>query len=124
MIALTYSVSSFDGLVSSKRKLHLPPNSDAKPKSRHMALAWPISKYPLGSGGNRVCRRPSCLPLLISSIMMFRIKFDGPSSFVRESGEVSVDSVSKDTFLVSPYRALLKRSVSVYKRYWSGSSRG
>ena len=27
MIASTYSVSSFEGLVSSKRRLHLPPNS-------------------------------------------------------------------------------------------------
>jgi hypothetical protein len=33
---------------------------------------------------------------LMSSIMMFLIKFEGPS--LRDSGEVSVDSVSKGTF--------------------------
>ena len=42
--AFKVNVSSFEGLVSSKRRLHLPPNSAAKPKSRQMALAWPICR--------------------------------------------------------------------------------
>ena len=29
-------------LVSSKRRLQVPPNFSATPKSIHMALAWPI----------------------------------------------------------------------------------
>jgi len=33
---------------------------------------------------------------------MFRIKFEGPSSVGSDSVEVSVDSVSKGTFLISP----------------------
>ena len=37
-------VSSFEGLVSSNRRLVLPPNSAARPKSRQMALAWPMCR--------------------------------------------------------------------------------
>ena len=44
MMESTYSVSSFSGLVSSKRRLVLPPNSSARPKSRQMALAWPMCR--------------------------------------------------------------------------------
>ena len=63
-----YSVSSFWGLVSSKRRLHSPPYFFARPKSMAMALAWPMCRYPLGSGGNRVCSRPPFLPAARSSI--------------------------------------------------------
>src|SRR4030095_1215390 len=89
MMALTYSVSSFDGLVSSKRRLHLPPNSAANPKSRQIAFAWPMCRYPLGSGGKRVCTRPPCLPALMSWIMMSRMKLDRPPDSVEDSAEDS-----------------------------------
>src|SRR2546430_374256 len=88
----TYSVSSFDGLVSSKRRLHLPPNSAANPKSRHMALACPMCRYPFGSGGKRVCTRPPCLPALMSSIMMSRIKLDRSD----DSASVAAESRSNE----------------------------
>ena len=77
MIESTYSVSSFDGFVSSKRKLVLPPNSSASPKSRQIALACPMCRYPFGSGGKRVCTRPPYLLVLRSSRMMSRMKLDG-----------------------------------------------
>ena len=44
MIESTYSCSSFSGLVSSKRRLVLPPNSAASPKFRQMDLAWPMCR--------------------------------------------------------------------------------
>src|SRR5437588_9423844 len=77
MIDSTYSVSSFSGLVSSKRRLVPPPNSSARPKSRQMALAWPICRYPFGSGGKRVHTRPLYLLVFRSSIMMSRTKLEG-----------------------------------------------
>src|SRR5580692_12911478 len=80
MMESTYSVSSFSGLVSSKRRLVCPPNSLARPKSRQIALACPMCKYPFGSGGKRVCTRPSYLLVLRSSRIMSRIKFDGRGS--------------------------------------------
>ena len=40
----TYSVSSFTGLVSSKRRLHSPPYSCANPKLMQMDLAWPMCR--------------------------------------------------------------------------------
>src|SRR5215470_18366092 len=85
----TYSVSSLEGLVSSKRRLHLPPNSAANPKSRQMAFAWPMCRYPLGSGGKRVCTCPPCLPVLMSWIMMSRMKLDRPPDSVEDSAEDS-----------------------------------
>ncbi len=39
MIESTYSTSSFAGFVSSKRRLHVPPNSAATPKFRQIDLA-------------------------------------------------------------------------------------
>src|SRR5208283_3734576 len=76
MIESTYSCSSFSGFVSSKRRLVLPPNSAARPKLMQMDLAWPMWRYPLGSGGKRVCTRPLYLFVFRSSRMMSRIKFD------------------------------------------------
>ena len=61
-IASTYSVSSFCGFVSSMRRLHTPPNFFATPKSIAMAFAWPICRYPLGSGGKRVWSLPPFFP--------------------------------------------------------------
>src|SRR5580692_10014199 len=77
MIESTYSVSSFEGLVSSKRRLHLPPKSRARPKFKAIDLAWPTCRYPFGSGGKRVCTRPPYLLVFRSSKMMSRIKLDG-----------------------------------------------
>src|SRR5208282_3557306 len=74
----TYSTSSFSGLVSSKRRLVLPPNSAARPKLRQIDLAWPICRYPFGSGGNRVWTRPPNLLVFKSSRMISRMKFEGP----------------------------------------------
>src|SRR5580704_15791028 len=82
MMESTYSVSSFSGLVSSKRRLVWPPNSAARPKSRQIALAWPMWRYPLGSGGKRVCTRPPNLLVLRSSRTASRRKFEG-----RDSGD-------------------------------------
>src|SRR5271165_5502296 len=76
MIESTYSCSSFSGLVSSKRRLVLPPNSAARPKLMQMDLAWPMWRYPLGSGGKRVCTRPLYLFVFRSSRMMSRMKFE------------------------------------------------
>src|ERR1019366_2486391 len=76
MIDSTYSVSSLEGLVSSKRRLHWPPNSRARPKFRLMDLAWPTCRYPLGSGGNRVHTRPPYLLVFRSSRIMSRMKLD------------------------------------------------
>src|SRR5574342_538822 len=84
-MASTYSTSSLVGLVSSNRRLQRPPNSDATPKSRQIALAWPMCRYPFGSGGKRVCTRPPCLPALMSWIMMSRIKLDRPTDSVEDS---------------------------------------
>src|ERR1035438_7720843 len=68
MMESTYSCSSFSGLVSSKRRLVLPPNSAARPKLRQMDLAWPMCRYPLGSGGKRVCTRPANLLVFRSQV--------------------------------------------------------
>src|SRR5258707_249774 len=76
MMESTYSVSSLEGLVSSKRKLHLPPNSAASPKFRLMDLAWPMCRYPFGSGGKRVCTRPPYLLVCKSSMIISRTKWD------------------------------------------------
>src|ERR1019366_281321 len=80
MMESTYSCSSFSGLVSSKRRLVLPPNSAARPKLRQMDLAWPMCRYPLGSGGKRVCTRPANLLVFRSSRMISRMKFEGRSA--------------------------------------------
>ena len=42
------------GFVSSKRKLQVPLYFFAIPKLRNIDFAWPICKYPFGSGGKRV----------------------------------------------------------------------
>src|SRR5208337_2965098 len=76
----TYSTSSFSGLVSSKRRLVLPPNSSASPKSMQMALAWPMWRYPLGSGGKRVWTRPLYLLVFRSSTILSRKKLEGRDS--------------------------------------------
>src|SRR5581483_1065094 len=77
MMESTYSVSSFSGLVSSKRRLVCPPNSSARPKSRQIAFACPMCRYPFGSGGNLVCTRPPYLFVSRSRTMMSRMKLDG-----------------------------------------------
>ncbi len=44
MIRSTYSVSSVSGLVSSKRRLQMPPKFAAVSKSTVIALAWPMCR--------------------------------------------------------------------------------
>ena len=63
----TYSLFSLLGLVSSNRRLHTPLYFSATPKSMQMALACPMCKYPLGSGGKRVWIRPPFFPAARSS---------------------------------------------------------
>src|ERR1017187_6087565 len=72
----TYSTSSFVGLVSSMRRLQMPPNSRAMPKFRQMLLAWPMCREPFGSGGKRVWMR-GYLCSLTCAATMSRIKSDG-----------------------------------------------
>src|SRR5271165_1485800 len=95
MIPSTYSCSSFSGLVSSKRRLVLPPNSSANPKSMQIAFACPMCKYPLGSGGKRVWMTASPnFFVLRSSMKISRMKLEArgsPGEFVATS--VSVDEL-------------------------------
>src|SRR5678815_2281260 len=44
------------------------------PKLRQMDLAWPMWRYPFGSGGKRVATRPACLPLALSALTISRMK--------------------------------------------------
>src|ERR1022692_3981736 len=91
MIESTYSCSSLLGLVSSKRRLHLPPYFSAVPKFRQIDLAWPMCRYPLGSGGKRVCTCPANLPVRLSSSMIWWMKL---REGVLSSAAIMVDSVS------------------------------
>src|SRR5579872_1167737 len=45
-----------------------------------MALAWPMCRYPFGSGGKRVCTRPLYLFVLRSSMKRSRMKLEGRDS--------------------------------------------
>ncbi len=47
----TYSVSSLAGFVSSKRRLHLPPNCSASPKFRQIDFVVPDVKVAVGFRG-------------------------------------------------------------------------
>jgi len=75
MIASTYSWLSFAGLVSSNRRWQRPPNSRAAPKSIETAWAWPMWRYPFGSGGKRVTT-PLKRPVWRSSITASRMKLE------------------------------------------------
>jgi hypothetical protein len=44
------------------------------PKSKQIALAWPMWSDPFGSGGKRVCTLPPFLPLFTSASIMVRTK--------------------------------------------------
>src|SRR5579864_9427282 len=81
-MASTYSTSSVVGLVSSNRRLHVPPRSAATPKLRQIDFAWPMWRYPLGSGGNLVATRPWCLPDARSSSTIVRMKSTGRAGVV------------------------------------------
>ena len=53
-IARIWSARALAGFVSSKRSRQVTPSrSDASPKFRQMALAWPMCSCPFGSGGKR-----------------------------------------------------------------------
>src|SRR3954447_24544101 len=75
-IASTYSISSFVGFVSSKRRLHCPPYSPATPKLRTIDFAWPMCRWPFGSVGQRVITR-AVLPAARSSSTISRMKSRG-----------------------------------------------
>jgi len=75
MMASTKSCFSFVGLVSSKRRWQMPPNSCARPKFRQMDFACPKCRYPFGSGGNRVTTL-LCLPEARSASMICLMKFE------------------------------------------------
>src|SRR3954465_6939072 len=72
----TYSTSSFVGLVSSNRKLQMPPRSCATPKFRQIDFAWPMCRYPFGSGGKRV-RMAGYFPAATSCATISRMKSEG-----------------------------------------------
>src|ERR1035441_674913 len=97
MMESTYSVSSFSGFVSSKRRFVCPPNSSASPKSRQIALACPMCRYPLGSGGKRVCTRPLYLWVFRSSRKMSRMKLERRGSGAAFS---PVSASVSDVFIV------------------------
>src|SRR5437016_2588503 len=92
-MASTYSTSSLVGFVSSNRRLHVPPRSAATPKLRQIDFAWPMCRYPLGSGGNLVATRPWCLPDARSSSTIVRMKSTGRAG--------AVDPGSSDMVLVN-----------------------
>src|SRR5262245_46850390 len=59
----------------------MPPGlSKANPKFKQIDLAWPMCKYPFGSGGKRVTTRPPCLPAARSAATISRMKLEGPES--------------------------------------------
>src|SRR6266849_4972069 len=93
MMDSSNSTVSLLGFVSSKRRLQRPSLSAATPKFRQIDLACPICRYPLGSGGNRVCTRPPFLPALTSSATRARMKSkEGVGSrsdiFINEKREI------------------------------------
>src|SRR3990172_8141528 len=80
MMDSTYSVVSLVGLVSSKRRWQRPPGCSAtSPKLRQMLLAWPMCRYPLGSGGKRVMTRPPNRLEARSSAISLRMKLGAGS---------------------------------------------
>src|SRR5579863_725567 len=107
MMESTYSTSSFSGFVSSKRRFVCPPNSSAYPKSMQIALAWPMCRYPFGSGGKRVCTRPLYLLVFRSSAILSRMKLDGRDSgeeFSPVSGSVNDGFIALDLTATKPLK--------------------
>src|SRR5689334_6640400 len=85
-------MSSVTGLVSSKRRLQVPPYLRAIPKFKQIDLACPMWRYPFGSGGKRVATRPPCFWLRTSSATMSSMKFGAASSERVDSALESVVS--------------------------------
>src|SRR4051794_17447998 len=73
-MASTYFMSSVNGFVSSRRRLHRPSKSSARPKFRQMDFAWPMWRKPLGSGGKRVVTGRPKRPVATSSSTSSRMK--------------------------------------------------
>src|SRR5438270_11034138 len=116
MMASTYSCSSFSGFVSSKRRLAFPPNSAASPKFRQIDFACPRCRYPLGSGGNRVCTRPPNLLLSRSRTMMSRMKFD---CSVGKLAAVAISVLGFDAFMsFAPCQARIEPDLLIMP-HWS-----
>src|SRR5450756_85072 len=72
-MASMYSCSSLVGFVSSKRRWQRPPNSRAIPELRQIDFAWPMWRYPFGSGGKRVTT-VWCRPSRRSAATISRMK--------------------------------------------------
>src|SRR5215204_4915263 len=94
-MASTYLMSSVNGFVSSKRRLHRPPNSRAMPKLRQTDFTCPRWGKPLGSGGKRVATGRSNRLVATSSATMSLMKSlraaggavsEGTGSFLRRCG--------------------------------------
>jgi len=77
----TKLASSVSGLVSSNRSLQTPLNSRASSKSAVIAFAWPMCKYPFGSGGNLVWTRPPKAPVALCSTTTSWTKFAAVGRF-------------------------------------------
>src|SRR5881398_1445639 len=99
-----YSCSSLTGLVSSNRKLHWPPNSRAMPKFRQIDFAWPMCRYPLGSGGKRVTMC-ECLPSRRSAATISRMKSN-------RSGWLGVTMFNKTRIYLDDLNPVLSGSAS------------
>ena len=111
----TNSCFSLVGFVSSKRRLNLPPYSLASPAFNRMLLACPMCRYPLGSGGKRVCTvsyTPSARSLsIICSIKLrevFSSVFSALSVFTAFSSSLSL------IFRISPPRSIDCNNSMVY----------
>src|SRR5215211_5167281 len=94
-MASTYLMSSVNGFVSSKRRLHRPPNSRAMPKLRQTDFTCPRWGKPLGSGGKRVATGRSKRSVATSSATISLMKSlraaggavsEGTGSFLRRCG--------------------------------------
>ena len=105
----TYSTSSLVGLVSSKRRLHLPLFSSATPKFKADGLGVADVKVSVGLGRKPGRNASIMLLFLMSSATMARMK-SGP-------GVVAVSFISRGSLL---FIALaVRRSIFFRKRHHS-----
>src|SRR5258708_9117658 len=78
-----------------------------------VAFAWPRCRYPLGSGGNRVCTRPEYLFVFRSSKIMSRIKLEGRGSvaaFAPVSASAGDGFIAFDLTATNPRSAARRRT--------------
>lgn len=86
------------------------------PKSMQIALAWPMCKYPFGSGGNRVCILPPFFPSFKSFSTICSIKF---RLFFSELSVtfISVIAFSFYTFTFLRFRAFVCKNNDSFLNY-------